>query len=110
MLNSEQVYAKLDKFGPRTVHQITWAIIEDIRQYFFCTVTRRLCMRDGLVPYIIPNEHHWNRCVQGGGNQTGKFPGKIAELGNTAHTTTCVTAGNTAFTMRMPPPGMDGMQ
>lgn len=39
ILNSEQVYEKLDKFGPRMVRQITWVIIKDSRQHFFCTVT-----------------------------------------------------------------------
>ena len=39
MLNSEQVYAKSDRFGPLMVRQITWAIIEDSRQFFFQTVT-----------------------------------------------------------------------
>jgi hypothetical protein len=35
MLNSEQVYATSDCFGPQMVCQITWAIIEDSRQFFF---------------------------------------------------------------------------
>jgi hypothetical protein len=39
MLNSEQVYAKSDRFGPMMVRQLTWAIIEDSRQYFFRTLT-----------------------------------------------------------------------
>jgi hypothetical protein len=39
MLNSEQVYAKSERFGPIMVRQITWAIIEDSRQFFFRTMT-----------------------------------------------------------------------
>jgi hypothetical protein len=39
MLNSEQVYAKSDRFGPQMVRQITWAIIEDSHQFFFRTLT-----------------------------------------------------------------------
>jgi hypothetical protein len=39
MLNSEQVYAKSDQFGPQMVRQITWAILEDSRQFFFKTMT-----------------------------------------------------------------------
>jgi hypothetical protein len=35
MLNSEQVYAKSDRFGAQMVRQIMWAIIEDSRQFFF---------------------------------------------------------------------------
>ncbi len=41
MLNSEQVHAKADKFGPLMVRQITWAILEDSRQFFFRTVTEK---------------------------------------------------------------------
>ena len=39
MLNSEQVYAKSERFGVAMVRQITWAIIEDSRQFFFRTLT-----------------------------------------------------------------------
>jgi hypothetical protein len=39
MLNSEQVYAKADKFEPVMVPQLMWAILEDSRQFFFRTVT-----------------------------------------------------------------------
>jgi hypothetical protein len=39
MLNSEQVYAKSERFGVAMVRQITWAIIEDSRQFFFRTMT-----------------------------------------------------------------------
>jgi hypothetical protein len=39
MLNSESVYAKSDQFSPQMVRQITWAVIEDSRQFFFKTMT-----------------------------------------------------------------------
>jgi hypothetical protein len=39
MLNSEQVYAKAEHFTPLMVRQITWAVIEDSRQFFFKTMT-----------------------------------------------------------------------
>ena len=39
MLNSEQVYAKLEQFNPQMVRQITWAILEESRQFFFRTMT-----------------------------------------------------------------------
>lgn len=39
MLNSENVYAKSDQFSPLMVRQITWAVIEDSRQFFFKTMT-----------------------------------------------------------------------
>jgi hypothetical protein len=39
MLNSKQVYAKSEQFGPQMVRQITWAILEDSRQFFFKTMT-----------------------------------------------------------------------
>jgi hypothetical protein len=38
MLNSEQVYAKSEQFGPQMVRQITWAILEDSRRFFFKTM------------------------------------------------------------------------
>lgn len=52
MLNSEQVYATPDKFGPRMVRQITWEIIKDSKQYCFHTVTEEEFAR-GTVQFPI---------------------------------------------------------
>jgi hypothetical protein len=39
MLDSDNVFANVHTFTPLICHQITWAIINDSRQYFFRTIT-----------------------------------------------------------------------
>jgi hypothetical protein len=39
MLDSDSVFANAHNFSPVMCRQITWAVINDSRQYFFCTLT-----------------------------------------------------------------------
>ncbi len=44
MLDSESVYTNAHHFTSLMCHQITWAVINDICQYFFCTLTEHQFM------------------------------------------------------------------
>lgn len=77
MLNSEHVYAKSDQFSPLMVRQITWAVIEDSRQFFFKVMTEEELARGNA---RFPTSHLMNiigtDVAKGVEIRLGNFPDK----------------------------------
>jgi hypothetical protein len=110
MLDSESVTANASNFTPTICRQITWAVLNDSRQYFFRTVTvdnfasGQVRWPSSLLMQIIGADVHACREIK-----MGNFPEKwlpasaITSTYKTGATATRVaTQGNMAF----PPPGL----